>query len=64
MADTQVIHETSGTNSDPGMGFFVGIILLLIFLYYGLPLLRNSGLGGSPQINVPGKIDVNVNGTK
>lgn len=65
MTNTHVIHETTRTNTDSGMGFFVGIILLLIFLfiflYYGLPLLRNTGGSASPQLNVPNKIDINVN---
>jgi len=57
------VTETSGGNS---MGFLLGIILLIVFFlalfYYGLPYLRgNSGTtGGTPQINVPNKFDVNV----
>ena len=65
MAHTTIehIHEGSGS-SDSGMGFLMGMILLMIFLflmfYYGLPILRNSMSNTAPQINVPGKVDVNV----
>lgn len=59
MADTQVIHEHG--SSDSGMSFIVGAILivvaLLLFVFYGLPYLRNTG---TPQVNVPSQIDVNV----
>lgn len=52
----------SEPSSNSGMGFLLGVILLIVFMfllfYYGLPALRSSA---SPQINVPGKIDVNVN---
>lgn len=46
-----------------GAWFVIGLITLLAVLfllfYYGLPALR-SGFG-TPQINVPGRVDVNVN---
>lgn len=49
--------------SDSGMGFLLGIILLIVavvaFLYYGLPAIQRST--SAPSVNVPGKIDVNVN---
>ena len=54
--------QTEG-NSSSGMGFLLGVILLLIVLFvlfvYGLPALRSAT--SAPQVNVPGKIDVNVN---
>lgn len=77
MADT--IH-TSGGDSN-GMGFFMGMILLvllvLFFMFYGLPAMRGGsntqqpapsapavegGDGGS--IEVPDQIDINVNQPK
>jgi hypothetical protein len=56
--------QTSDTGN--GTGFLLGVILLLafivLFLFYGLPLLTQSLSSVSgPQVNVPGKIDVNVN---
>jgi len=54
-----VYHENTNNNS----GLIIAIVLLLVLafliFYYGLPMLRNAGTGS--QINVPGKIDVNVN---
>ena len=56
-----VIHEHTRENGNSS-GAIIGIILLvvivLLFIAYGLPMLRSYG---TPQINVPGKIDVNVN---
>jgi hypothetical protein len=56
--------QTDSTGN--GMGFLMGMILLLavifLFFFYGLPLLTQSFRSVSgPQIQVPGKIDVNVN---
>ncbi len=60
---TIVNTPTAEPSSNSGMGFLMGAILLIIFMfllfYYGLPALRS--VSQSPQINVPGKIDVNVN---
>ncbi len=51
--------------SDGGMGMMIGLIVLaavvLIFFVYGLPAIRQMG---SPQINIPSKIDVNINQPK
>jgi len=54
-----------------GSGIIVGIVIalfvLFIFVYlglvYGLPAIQNMK-SGTPQINIPGKIDVNVHQTK
>ncbi len=63
---TEVIHEHGETTTDSGMGLIIGFILVLLltflFFYYGLPVLRSTN--SSPQINVPDKIDVNVNQPK
>lgn len=53
-------------DSGNGMGFLLGIIALIVFvvlfLIYGLPLITNSvNQSQAPQVNVPGKVDVNVN---
>lgn len=68
---TVINNPASGGSNEggDGMGFLVGVVLLIIFVvflfYYGLPAIRSSiGGGVSPQINVPGKIDININGTK
>ena len=57
-----VNNAAPAETGDNGMGFVAGVILLIVFafllFYYGLPMLRQST--ASPQINVPGKVDVNV----
>ena len=70
MAHTHVEHVREGT-SDSGMGFLMGMILLMLFIflmfYYGLPVLQNGlGQNQAPQINLPskGQLDVNVNQSK
>jgi hypothetical protein len=49
--------------SDSGSGFLVAMILLILaiiaFFYYGLPYL-SAGMNQGPQVNVPDKVDVNV----
>ena len=66
---TVVNNPPATTEGGGGSGFLVGIILLIIFVilfvFYGLPYINNS-IGGNqaPQVNVPGKIDVNVNQPK
>jgi hypothetical protein len=63
-----VVVNNPGTTSDSGsgVGFILGAILLIALMialfYYGLPYVRGSfGGGGGTQINVPDKVDVNVN---
>ncbi len=62
---TIVNNPAPVSDSNSGMGMVVGLIALFVFAYlfimYGLPAMRQMG---SPQINVPSKIDVNVNQTK
>lgn len=62
---TIVNNPPSSDNSGGPMGWIIGIIVLIIlgyFVYvYGLPAIRQ--MGGTPQINIPSKIDVNVNQT-
>lgn len=45
------------------MGFLLGVIMLIVFIlalfYFGLPLLRSATR--APQVNIPDKVDVNVN---
>jgi len=59
----ETVVEHTHDRSDSGMGFVMGVILLLVFavlfFVYGLPYVSQSFRG--PQITIPGKIDVNVN---
>jgi hypothetical protein len=47
-----------------GMGFLLGVVLILAFIFlfflYGVPLLTQSFRSAGPQVNVPDKINVNV----
>lgn len=56
----------SNLSRDSGYGFLLGVILLIIFaailIIYGLPLLQNAG--SANQVNIPDKVDVNVNQPK
>jgi hypothetical protein len=55
---------TTERESGSGMGVIIGIILVLLvaflFLYYLLPVLQNAGRATSPTVQVPDKINVNV----
>jgi hypothetical protein len=66
MADT-VVHEHVGTGGDSGAG--TGIILAVIILLvlamvfvFGIPFMRGAATNSSPQVNIPDKVDVNVQG--
>ncbi len=60
-----IVNTPASTDSGSGIGFFLGIIFLaifaLLFFFYGLPMMGSwfQSMSG-PQVNVPGKIDVNV----
>lgn len=52
--------------TDSGGGFLIAILVLLVvgagFFYFGIPAIRRIG-SVQPQINIPNKIDINVNKT-
>lgn len=54
-------------NSSGPVGIIIVLIVVAVLAYlgimYGLPALKQMQLGGA-QINVPSKIDVNINQTK
>lgn len=64
---TTIINNPSSGDSDGGMGMVIGLVIILVLAYffwvYGLPALKNMQFG-TPQINVPSQIDVNINQTK
>lgn len=64
---TIVNTPAPAVESDGGMGMIVGLIVLaaIVFLFfmYGLPAIRQMQVG-TPQINIPSKIDVNINQSK
>ncbi len=64
---TIVNNPAPSENSNGPMGTIIVLIVLLVLAYlgfvYGLPAIRQIQLG-SPQINVPSDINVNVHQTK
>lgn len=64
---TIINNPPASDNSGGSIGMIIAIIVLLALGYfgfmYGLPALRQMQLG-APQINIPSKIDVNVNQTE
>lgn len=64
---TVVNNPAPSDNSGGPMGMILVLVVVLVLGYlgfvYGLPVLRQMQTG-SPQINVPSKIDVNINQTK
>ncbi|HNZ84629.1 MAG TPA: hypothetical protein PKH59_02070 [Candidatus Woesebacteria bacterium] len=58
-----VVIQSGGDSGNNGMGFILGIIALIVFaflfIYYLLPVLKNQN--SAPQINVPDKVDLNIN---
>jgi len=58
--------DTGGGKSGGGAGLIIGAVVVIaiiaLFILYGLPALRRSTSGTT--VNVPDKINVNVNQTK
>jgi len=63
-----IVNNPAPNNSGSGMGFLLGIIILVIigaiFFIYGLPYIRQGIGGGGIQVNVPKDINVNVQQSK
>jgi hypothetical protein len=61
---TTIVNNPAPENQNSGMGLFIGIFFLIViglgFYYFGLPAIRRMG---TPQINVPSQINVNVKQT-
>jgi len=63
---TTIVNNPPVSNdSNGGIGMIIGVIVLIavayIFFMYGIPAIKQMG---SPQINIPNKINVNVKQTK
>lgn len=62
---TVVNNPAPAAESNGGMGMIVGVIALFVVAYlffvYGFPMIKQIG---TPQINIPNKIDVNVQPAK
>jgi hypothetical protein len=63
-----IVNNPPATREDSGsgIGIVVGLLLVLLlaffFIMYLLPMIRQSMTPA--QVNVPSKVDVNVNGPK
>lgn len=56
--------DGEGTGGSMGMvfGIVIAIAIIVLFVVYGLPALRNSNTQRSgTQVNVPESVDVNLN---
>jgi len=65
---TTIVNTPPSSNNSGGpTGMIIGLVVLIVLGYfgfvYGLPALQNMQLG-APQINIPEKIDVNINQQK
>jgi len=61
---TTIVNTPAPSNdSSSGMGMIIGLIVLIVvaylFIVFGLPAIRGMQVG-APQINIPSKIDVNI----
>lgn len=69
---TTIVNSPAQTKESGGLGFLVGVIVIIgffiVLLYFGLPMIRNMGPLQlnipAPQVVMPDKIDVNVNQSK
>jgi len=62
-----IINNPPSENSGGPMGLIFGLVILLVLGYliyvYGIPAMQGVRVG-TPQINIPSQIDVNVNQAK
>lgn len=67
MATTIINPAPSNGSSGNGMGFLIGVILLILvgglLFYYGVPALQRMTSGGV-QVNIPKDINVQVQQSK
>ena len=69
---TTIVNSATPNNDSGGSGILIGVIAIIgfaiLFIYFGIPALRNMGPiqlnAPAPQVVVPGKIDVNVKQSK
>jgi hypothetical protein len=64
---TIVNTPPANDNSSNNVGMIVGFVGLILVVYlvfvYGIPAIQRVG-SGTPQINVPSQVDVNINQPK
>ncbi len=66
MCTMATIVNTPQSSDSNGIGMLIALFLVIVvgflFFYYGLPAIGN--MTGGSQINIPSKIDVNINQQK
>lgn len=59
----EVVHHVNdgdrNNNSNLLLGIILIIVLVILFFVFGLPMLQNTGNGGT-NVSVPEQVDVNV----
>lgn len=62
-----IVNNQQPSNDSGPVGLIIVVVIFIVLGYlgfvYGLPALRQMQVG-TPQINIPNKIDVNVHQTK
>lgn len=58
IVNTPPASKESGGNIGMIIGLIVLVVVAYLFVVYGLPTIRQMS---NPQINIPSKIDVNIN---
>ncbi len=60
---TVINNPSSDTGGGAGvlLGIIVAVIIITLFFVYALPGLRGLSRSGGTNINVPDKVDINVN---
>ena len=53
--------DTNGGGLSVILGIIVAVIIIALFFLYALPALRGVGRSNGTNINVPDKVDINVN---
>ncbi len=69
---TTIVNSPAPTNDSGSSGFLIGVIAIIgfaiLFIYFGIPALRNMGPVQlnipAPQVVMPDKVDVNIKQTK
>ena len=63
---TVINNPPSSPETEGGLGWVIGLIIALLLIgliFYGFPALRGANRGGGANVNIPDRVDVNVNKT-
>lgn len=65
MTETVIHEQAASGDSGAATGIILAVIILLVLamiVVFGIPFMRGGANFGTPQVNVPGQVDVNVHG--